>query len=127
MRLYGREWSRELARIRDKHTCKDCGRVWKKGKRRFDTHHINGKCGKLSRKYDRISSIGGLITLCHRCHFNRPEHSVKKKGWGNRLSKVSPKEYSNIRKLRDQRLTLKEIGGIYGVTRERIRQILLIH
>ena len=71
--------TRELARIRDKHTCqnKECGKEWKLGERSFDIHHLNGDCGKKSRSYDRLDSLGNLITLCHKCHMNLEE--VKEK------------------------------------------------
>lgn len=73
----GRDMVREMARNRDKHTCQDCGKKWREGIRRFDVHHLNGLCGKRSRKYDKVASIKALVTLCHKCHFNRPEHTVR--------------------------------------------------
>lgn len=76
-KMGGRERTREIVRIRDKHSCQDCGDKWIDGKRRFDVHHLNGLCGKKSRSYDKVSEIDGLITLCHKCHFNRPEHGKK--------------------------------------------------
>lgn len=77
-KFQGRDRTREIVRIRDKHTCQDCKKVWKEGDRRFDIHHLNGKCGKMSRGYDSEHNLTGLITLCHKCHFNRPEHASKK-------------------------------------------------
>lgn len=80
----GRERTRMLVRMRDNFTCQDCGAVRtpemakKEGKRLFDVHHLNGLCGKKSRGYDKEEDIGGLVTLCHKCHFNRPEHSWRK-------------------------------------------------
>lgn len=76
--LSGKDRTREIVRIRDNRTCQDCGKKWEEGTRRFDVHHLNGLCGKKSQSYDKISEIGGLITLCHKCHFNRPEHATKK-------------------------------------------------
>ena len=79
----GIDRTRELARIRDDHTCKVCGEVRlpkdlkRHNKKSLDVHHLNGMCGKKSRKYDRIESLGELLTLCHRCHFNHPEHTFK--------------------------------------------------
>lgn len=70
----GRDLVREQVRIRDNHTCIDCSKIWVKGNRRFDVHHLNGMCGKKSKGYDKVSEMDGLITLCHRCHYNRPEH-----------------------------------------------------
>lgn len=81
----GRERTRMLVRIRDNFTCQDCGAIRNPidnkstRKRLFDVHHLNGLCGKMSRSYDKVESIDNLITLCHKCHFNRPEHTVKLK------------------------------------------------
>jgi 5-methylcytosine-specific restriction endonuclease McrA len=73
----GRDLNREKVRVRDNHTCQDCGKKWEEGQRRFDVHHLNNLCGKKSRGYDKISEMDILITLCHKCHFNRPEHKTK--------------------------------------------------
>lgn len=75
----GKDRTREAVRQRDNYTCQDCLKIWGLGERRFDVHHLNGLCGKKSLKYDRISEINGLVTLCHKCHFNRPEHTLQKK------------------------------------------------
>ena len=71
----GMDYTREKVRIRDNQTCQNCGKIWVDGQRKFDVHHLNGLCGKKSRKYDKVSEMDGLITLCHKCHFNHPEHS----------------------------------------------------
>lgn len=82
--IQGRGRTRMLVRMRDNFTCKDCGAVRtpemakKEGKRLFDVHHLNGLCGKKSRGYDKEEDMDGLVTLCHKCHFNRPEHSGRK-------------------------------------------------
>lgn len=73
----GREFVREQVRFRDDYRCQDCKRRWQKGERRFDVHHLNGMCGRKSRGYDRKSEIDGLVTLCHKCHYNRPEHGQR--------------------------------------------------
>lgn len=79
----GWERTRFLVRQRDKFTCQDCGNIRTPeharmmGVRQFDVHHLNGLCGKKSKGYDRLSDMDGLITLCHKCHFNRPEHASK--------------------------------------------------
>lgn len=76
-RRKGRERVREMVRHRDKYTCQSCGKLWKEGTRSFDVHHLNGLCGKKSTGYDSIKDMDGLITLCHKCHFNHPEHTYK--------------------------------------------------
>jgi hypothetical protein len=65
----GRDYTRELVRQRDKRTCQMCHRVWKKGERRFDVHHIY-ECGSKSMAYDSVVDIDNMITYCHRCHMN---------------------------------------------------------
>ena len=75
----GREGTRQLVRYRDNFTCQDCHKKWIKGQRRFDVHHLHGLCGKMSTGYDRRNTIHKLITLCHKSHFNRPEHATKKR------------------------------------------------
>jgi hypothetical protein len=139
----GREHTRKQVRERDGHKCRDCGfrrtpqmvanhnenlptligRI-----KSLDVHHLDGFCGKKSRSYDRVSEIHKLITLCHKCHYNRPEHRCQKESWGGSdgKRKVPKSDYIKIKNLRLQRYTLREIGEIYGVTRERIRQILLL-
>lgn len=99
----GRSRAREMVRLRDKHTCQDCGFVLKtidvlkhnqtlktlKGKwKSLDVHHINGMCGKNSLGYDSPKDISGMITLCHKCHFNRPEHTTKKKSFICKYNKI---------------------------------------
>lgn len=74
----GREFTRGQVRHRDNYICQDCKKRWKYGERKFDVHHLNGLCGKMSRGYDHIKNISELVTLCHKCHFNRPEHKSKK-------------------------------------------------
>jgi hypothetical protein len=73
--LSGRDLNREKVRQRDNHTCQDCKKKWSEGARRFDVHHLDGLCGKKSRKYDKCDDLNRLITLCHRCHFKRPDHT----------------------------------------------------
>ncbi len=79
----GRDRTRNLVRIRDKFTCQECGLVRTpkmckiSSKRNLDIHHLNGMCGKKSKGYDKVSEMNGLITLCHKCHFNRHDWSGK--------------------------------------------------
>lgn len=84
----GREMVRFLVRRRDGFTCQSCKRAWNKGERHFDVHHLKGLCGKKSRGYDKVSDMNGLVTLCHKCHFNHPEHSKRR----NKTVENSPKQ-----------------------------------
>lgn|SRR3990167_177672 len=98
--LEGTDRTREVVRIRDGHRCQEygggCGRAWVHGERRFDVHHLNGNCGKMSYSYDRISNISGLITLCHRCHLNLPETLEKMNRRDGNVKTHSPKAWSRI-------------------------------
>lgn len=101
----GRDYVREQVRRRDKHTCQDCGIVRKtkdifnynsklptlKGRKKaLDIHHLNGLCGKKSKQYDSKKNMIYLITLCHKCHYNRPEHKCKSKKFKqNQLKRLS--------------------------------------
>lgn len=69
--LSGRDRTRELVRKRDNHQCQDCGEKWIKSKRKLDVHHLFDKNGSKSLKYDKVSTLHELITLCHRCHMKR--------------------------------------------------------
>lgn len=113
----GRDRTREIARRRDNHQCQSCFKKWRSGMRRFDVHHLNGLCGKRSLSYDKVADVDGLITLCHKCHFNHPEHS--------QAEKFNQWDKESLRRMRAEGMALEAIGGLYGVTRERIRQLLL--
>ena len=70
----GREFINEIVRTRDNHSCQICGKVWVKGQRRLDVHHMDEHMDGKSRipgilKYNR-ENLDKLVTLCHRCHFN---------------------------------------------------------
>jgi len=105
----GRDSNRMKVRIRDNFTCQDCGArrtprdAKMEGKRLFDTHHTNGVCGKKSRGYDKVSEMGGLITLCHQCHFARHDFEGKLGG-----GKINERELQIAKDMRKD-------GATYGV------------
>lgn len=119
----GRELTRTLVRIRDNFTCQDCGKrrlpkdIAGTHKRLFDVHHLNGLCGKRSRSYDKVSEIDGLITLCHKCHFNRPEHVSKK------IDEKLIKRNEAVVKYIKQGHNFSEAAQEFGFTRQRAQQI----
>lgn len=71
----GRSRYRELVRKRDKYTCQLCRLKWEKGKRKLDTHHIDGT-PEDSRKCD--NNFGNMITLCHQCHLRIDSYKISK-------------------------------------------------
>src|SRR3990167_9852464 len=92
IRIVGRGYVRSLVRKRDDYTCQDCGfrRTFEtvrlsnstiiglKGRlKNLDVHHIDGNCGKKSKGYDSVKDLAKMTTLCHKCHYNRPEHQCK--------------------------------------------------
>lgn len=131
----GRERTRMFVRVRDDFTCQTCKQVLlpsearNQGRKLFDVHHLGGKCGTMSRAYDSIKDLSGLITLCHKCHFNHPEHTLKRR----ELEKI--KEYKEGKKkkkiddsqqmvlLRASGKSYAEIGKLYGISRQRVHQI----
>jgi len=74
--LSGTDFLAELVRKRDNWTCQICGKVWKKGQRRFDVHHIDEK-DENKHTYANYKKFDRMITLCHKCHLNL-EHIRKK-------------------------------------------------
>jgi len=74
--LSGTDFLAEIVRKRDNWTCQICGKVWKKGQRRFDVHHIDEK-DENKHTYANYKKFDKMITLCHKCHLNL-EHIRKK-------------------------------------------------
>lgn len=122
----GREYTRNLVRIRDKWTCQDCGdkrtREWatKHNKRCHDVHHLNGLCGKKSRGYDRVADMDGLITLCHKCHFRRHDWRGNEKV----VFEDKPATIKQMQELRDTGLSLDVIGKKFNVSASRVTDML---
>lgn len=67
----GRDFVRELIRARDNYTCKDCGKVWKEGMRRFDVAHLDVHAGKALKYESYDECKNNVITLCHKCNLQR--------------------------------------------------------
>lgn len=77
----GRDYIRELVRMRDGHMCKKCGLRWVAGTRRLDVHHKDPKMEGMSHTKGVVrkdkKNLSQMITLCHKCHLGL--HQVKKK------------------------------------------------
>ncbi len=110
----GRDRARMFVRLRDNFTCQDCGdrrtpietrehnkeiKGLKGRLKLYDVHHLNGLCGKKTRGSDGVNDISGLITLCHKCHYNRPEHKTKSKEWVIQAGKISKKNWAQRKTL----------------------------
>ena len=108
LKFQGRERTRELARIRDEHTCQMCKKRWESG-RRFDIHHLNGLCGKRSMSYDKVADLPSLITVCHKCHFNLEDHAGVR-NWGTLEGKEK-----QLKRLRDKGMSYNKIGFKFSV------------
>lgn len=108
--LSGRDMNREKIRIRDKRTCQECGRKHDPGERRFDVHHLDGLCGKMSRSYDTMENTDRLTTLCHSCHMSK---HVKTEQRTNRLTKV---QIAKFQQLREDGLSYRGIALQLGVS-----------
>ena len=90
----GTDLTRERIRQRDNHTCQICEKRWQQGTRRFDVHHKDFDKEK-SKKYENYKKEkDNMITLCHKCHLNLPEHRLAMK-LGKRLGKQR-KKYSQF-------------------------------
>lgn len=67
---YGKEFSPELKeqiRIRDNHTCQECGKIQKELKRKLDVHHID-----YNKQNNSPSNLISLSIKCHRkTNYNR--------------------------------------------------------
>lgn len=98
---------REKVRVRDKHKCRECKKLWRNPKRRFDVHHLNGQCGKKSRSYDQVSTMSGLITLCHSCHMKK--HASRRSMFNYKLT-GKEKEIKNLLKTNSYSLVGKMLG-----------------
>lgn len=69
---------KEKIRVRDDHTCQECGVVWVEGEERFSPHHID---------YDKSNHTPwNRITLCHSCH---SKTNSNRDYWMNHLYEIN--------------------------------------
>lgn len=122
----GRDYVRELVRIRDNWTCQKCGKRWEPGKRRFDIHHLN-ECGKKSRGYDRKEDMGGLITYCHKCHLTLDSVRNKMSKSQEEYWQEKQELYSKVKRVlwaNGKIITRSEAGRILGISLKEIGKIM---
>lgn len=82
--------------------------------------YTNSTSRLIHRGYDRISEIPNLITLCHKCHYNRHDRSQKINELGE-----NKKEKRNLEivKMLNNRYKSKEIAEKFGISRQRVEKI----
>jgi hypothetical protein len=129
MAMEGRNYLREKVRVRDGHKCQKCGKQWSPGQRRLDVHHLDEEIeGVVGMKYAN-NPIDRMVTLCHRCHLNLPHIRAKFDRTSTRLMTTSgftkTSRDAHIMARREAGLTLQQIGDELGITRERVRQIMV--
>lgn len=114
----GLDFIRNKVRIRDNNTCQMCGKAWKKGKRRFDVHHLDLKMESVRDYSYDSSNMDKMITYCHKCHINL--HSVRVKiSKGVSKSNIGFADRNRlILKLRNEGRTFAYIGKIVGLTKQ---------
>lgn len=137
--MKGRERARMAVRIRDGFTCQVCGdyrpirKVVEHNKNRapntpamklHDIHHLNGACGTKSRGYDSTADLSGLITLCHKCHYNHHQFSQALSEHHIARRSILAERNQKIVAMRQANNTLDVIAAKFSITRERVRQIL---
>jgi hypothetical protein len=111
----GRDYTRQLVRERDGHTCQDCKKKWHGfGQRRFDVHHLGGMCGKKSRGYDSVNDMHTLTTLCHSCHM-RTHHSTSTP----KKAKL-PHHREKVFAMRREGISYDKIAKKYGVSSQAV-------
>ncbi len=95
---------------RDNFECQLCG-----SKINIDTHHVDKKGPHQIGMVNADNTCNNLIALCRKCH--------QKLHYGISDKQISDK-HLQILKHRESGLTLQEIGNIYGVSRQRIFQVI---
>lgn len=110
MRHYGQyaKWHRQkdASLSRDHYTCQLCGST-----ANLRTHHKDGKGWGAGLQVTQIdNTLPNLTTLCAKCH--------------SRLHRDLFGKYAAIHRLRAVGGTLERIGQTYGVSRQRIHQLL---
>lgn len=124
----GRDRTREIVRCRDKHTCNKCGKVWIRGGRRFDVHHLNGKCGKYSTGFDEVGTLDGMKTYCHKCHSNLHMRKVRmRQGWQSVSDRRQKEKIEAALLLSKKGFSLKKIARIIEVSYPTTRKLLATH
>ncbi len=113
----GRDYVREMVRIRDKRKCRDCRKSWRRGiERRLDVHHLNGLCGKNSRGYDSVKNLKGMITLCKKCHRKR-HYKTSKEKYGKPVLRGHK---TKVLDMRWEGLSYDKIGKHFGVSSQAV-------
>lgn len=92
---------------RDNYTCQVCG-----SEKELNVHHKDKK-GHHIEKYEANDELSNLITVCQRCHVNLHYDVLERT--------------EDMLNLRLEGKSHTEIGRVYGITRQRVQQILKRH
>jgi len=92
---------------RDKYTCQMCG-LTSHNRRKLIVHH---KDGNGIRSLSPNHKLDNLVTLCQHCHQVLHLNAMEK--------------HFSILALRKEGYTLQGIGDIFGISRQRVHQIIL--
>lgn len=114
----GRDYMRELVRIRDGRQCTLCGHKWKQGERRLDVHHEDPNEEGRSKERNIVNrdkaTLKRMTTLCHPCHMNL--HVVVGKMKGHKRKVLSKVEGEMVLDLWKVGTLQKDIAKKFGVT-----------
>jgi hypothetical protein len=99
---------RRLCLIRDNYTCQICHKPSPPPYSDLNIHHKDGN-GYYTNKHPN-NDLSNLVILCDKCHMQLHFDVLEKQ--------------KSIVALRDEGFTLQAIGNKFGVSRQRIKQIL---
>ena len=118
---YSWKFIREKVLKRDNYTCQHCGKVWIKGDRKLDIHHIDGSGSNIPMK-EKNNDTSNLISLCHRCH---AKADVKRLGSFNKGGEHKNKRERNTMIFaRSKNESQTQIARDVGLTRQRVSMII---
>jgi len=118
---YSWKFIREKVLKRDNYTCQHCGKVWIKGERKLDIHHIDGSGSNIPMK-EKNNDMSNLTSLCHHCHI---KVEIEKVGSFNKGGEHKNKRERNTMIFaRSKNESQTQIARDVGLTRQRVSMII---